>query len=137
MAATYKITGTRPGTAFLGGTNTQPVVIVECQTLPDLVYYEVNVPQQGYSADLARGAAIGYADILNTILGFQWVSGLYWSQGPGSNEELQDMVNITVSSTSGNSEAQLAPIAIVNLGPSTGEDKINALHAELDDTESS
>jgi hypothetical protein len=137
MATAFQIVGTRPGTAFLGGTNTQPVVVVEAQTLPDLVYYEVNVAQVGYTAGLARAAAIGIATIINTILSFEWVAGVSWSQGPGSNQELQDMLTITVVSTSGNSTASLAPIAITSLGPQLHEPQINALHEQLDDTEDS
>ena len=131
----FQITGTRAGTAWLGGTNTQPVTILECQTLPDLVYYEVNVPQQGFTAALARETAASYALIFNEILALPNVAGCYWSQGPGKNDELNDEVNIKVSSTSGNSESYLDPIALTALGPDLHKAQIDALHTALDNSE--
>jgi hypothetical protein len=135
LADGYQITGTRAGTAWLGGTNTQPVVIVECQTLPDLVYYEVNVPQQGYTAGSARASAIGYAAIFNTILTLDNVAGVYWSQPPGKGDELVDSANILVQSASGNSQAYYGPIALTDLGPELHQAEINALSAELTNSE--
>ena len=137
MAATYKILGTRPGTAFLGGTLTQAVVIGECQSLPNQVYFEVNVPQLNYQASLIRAAALGYADIFETILTLNNVGGVFWSQGEGKNGELQDMANILVTSASGNSAAYLSPIAITDLGPQLHQSEIDALSTELTDTENS
>lgn len=135
MADGFQVIGTRPGTAFLGGTTTQAVVIVECQTLPDLVYFEANTPQQGFTAALGEAVAQGYAEIINTIIGFSNVTNVQWSQGPGKSQELQDMLTVTVSSTSGNSTAELPPVTIASLGPQLDKTAIDSLNSELDTLE--
>ena len=134
MAFGVTVLGTRPGTEFLGGTQTRPVVVIEAQSTPSAIYFEVLVPQKGYVANLARAAALGYADIYETAAALPNVAGVFWSQGPNAAGELEDLITFTVSSTSGNSEAQLT-VPILQLGPQLHEPQIEALHAELDATE--
>lgn len=134
MAYGVTVLGTRPGTEFLGGTQTRPVVVIEAQSTPSGIYFEVLVPQKGFVADIARAAALGYADIFETVNALPHVAGVFWSQGPNAAGELEDLITITVESTSGNSEAQIVT-PILQLGPQTDLPQIDALHAELDATE--
>jgi hypothetical protein len=134
MADSYTINYTYPDLEFLGGTQTQPVVAVGMTTKPSGIQAEFRVPQAGYSASLVAAAALGYADIYETLALQPWVVGVTWSQAPQPSGELADQVTITVASTSGNSTAQLT-VLVNDLGPNDQDTKINALHAELDNTE--
>lgn len=134
MAYGVTVLGTRPGTEYLGGTQTRPVVVVEAQSIPTGIYFEVSVPQKGFVADLARAAALGYADIYETANALPNVAGVFWSQAPNAANELEDQITFTVASTSGNSEAQLT-VPLLQLGPKLDQAEIDALHNELDATE--
>lgn len=125
----------QPGTEYLGGTATRDVVFVSYNSLPSYIYFQVAVPQDGYTADLAKAAALGIADVLETLAALDWVTDVTWGQIPTSSGELQAAVTVQVRSTSGNGSANLGPWAIVKLPPNLNEPKINALHAQLDATE--
>jgi hypothetical protein len=82
-------------------------------------------------ADFAKAAALAYASIFESALKEPFVAGVFWSQEPNAAGELEDTITFTVTSTSGNSEAQYtAPIH--DLGPRLEAGAIDALHAELD-----
>ena len=134
MAYGVVVLGTRPGTEYIGGTQTRPVVIVEARSTPSAIYFECMVPQKGFAANLARAAALGYADIYETANALPHVAGVFWSEGPNAVDELETRITFVVESTSGNSEAPLT-VPILQLGPHLHEAQIEALHAELDATE--
>ncbi len=134
MAYGVVVEGTRPGMEFLGGTNTRAVVIIEAHSTPSLIYFEALVAQAGYAANLARAAALGYAVIFETANALPHVAGVFWAQAPNAAGELQDQITFTVTSTSGNSEAQLT-VPILALGAQLHEAQIAALATELDNTE--
>lgn len=124
-----------PGTEYLGGTQTRPVVFVSYKSQPSYIYFQVPVPQAIYSAAIAKAAAMGVATILETLNALPWVGGVSWGQLPTLGGELNSTATIEVVSTSGNSAALLGPWALVSLPPDLNQPKITALHNELDATE--
>lgn len=134
MADTYQVIGTRPGTEFLGGTNTRPVVVVEAATKPNGIYFEFNIPQKDFTAQSVAGPALSWSTIYETVAGLPWVTGVQWSEAPNVSQELAAQVTITVASSSGNSESQLT-FLVIDLGPKLQQAAINNLHKQLDDAE--
>ena len=134
MAETFTVVGQYPTVEFLGGIKTRNVIAVGAVTVPHGVYFEVRVSQSTYGATLVAAALLGPASIYEDLYGITGVIGVEWGQGVTAGGELQDVVTITVSSTSGNSTAQLT-VPFSQLGPQLHAPQIAALVHELDATE--
>ena len=134
MAATYTVVTTYPGLDTAGGTQTTDVVFVGITTKPHGTYVEFAIPQKGYAADLVAGAAVGWADIAETLWSLPYVVGVQWSQQVNPSNLLEVAWIITVSSTSGLSSGQIT-IANNDLGPGLGKTRIANLNEQLDETE--
>jgi len=120
---------------YLGGTNTQPVVVVGVVTAVHNIYFEVRIPQAEYSATPPKAVATGYVPIYEDIANLPNVADVAWGQRTNASGLLVDQVTIIVQSASGLSTAQLGPIDVVNLGTTDHESEINALSKELTDGE--
>lgn len=136
MADTYSIVTQYPTVEFIGGTQTQDVSAVGILTKPHGVYAEFRVPQAGMTASIVNAAALGYADIYETLFTIPGVVGVAWSQQANAVNVLQDVVTITVASTSGNSTATLS-VPLVDLGPQLHKPQIAALRKTLNEIEAS
>lgn len=120
-----------PTVEFIGGTQTQDVVVVGFVTNAHGIYAEARVIQSVYSATVARAAALSIATIVETIANLPNVAGVQWGQSTNTSGLLIDQVTITVASDSGNSSANLAPIAITALGADLHQPQIEALAKQL------
>jgi hypothetical protein len=116
---------------YIGGTNTQRVVVVGLVTNAHQVYAEARVPQNVYSAAIARGAAQAPAVIIETLFSLDNVVGVQWGQRTNASGRLIDTVLITVASDSQNSTGTLGPIDVVTLGPQLHNAQIQALNKQL------
>lgn len=134
MADTFKVRGTYPVTETLGGTKTRNMVAVGAVTVPHGVYFEVRVPQADYTASLTAAALLGPASIYEDLFDIPGVVDVAWSQGATASGQLQDLVTVVVSSTSGDSSDELT-VPFVQLGPQLHKPQIAALRAQLDATE--
>lgn len=134
MADTFQVVTQRPTLIALGGTKTLPGVEVGIVTRPSGIDIEFTVPQKGYSAQIVNAAALGWADIYETLAGLPHVSGVAWGQEQDASGNLVPIATITVESTSGNSEGQLA-YKVSDLGPKLHQAQIDALHSQLDAAE--
>lgn len=134
MASSYQIVTQRPFTQYLGGTNTQDGVLVGFTTKPSAIYGEVFVPQDVYASGGPEAPVLSLATILETVAGLDNVSDVTYGQRQNASGILIPQVTITVSSTSGNSAAQLT-YDISALGPKLHQANIDALHQKLDAAE--
>lgn len=134
MAATFTILGSRPGIAQLGTLDTTNVVFVLMETKPNGVQVEFPVAASVYSASVVHAAAEGWAQIAEGLAGQPFVAGVTSQDDIDANNNLVMVWTITVTSTSGNSEATLS-VKNQNIGPGLYADPIADLHAELDATE--
>src|SRR5215469_7305717 len=134
MAANFTVVGSRPGIAQLGTLDSQNVVFVAIETVPNGIYIEVPVAAAAYSADVAHAAAEGWAQIGEGLAAQDFVSGVGWGQDVNASNQLIVVWTITVASTSGNSEAQLV-VKNSALGPQLASQRIANLHDQLDATE--
>lgn len=134
MATSFSVVTQYPGIDVLGGTQTQDVVFVGINTIPNGTYIEFPVPQSVYSSGVVNAAAIGWATIIETVWTEEWVAGVQWTQVVNAANQLVSSVVITVTSSSGNSAGQLT-VAISQLGPKLHQPQITALHDELDASE--
>lgn len=132
MAETFDVVAQRPGTEFLGGTETRDVMFIGIVTKPDGIYLEFAVPVSLYPAAV-NAAALGWANIFETLAGLPHVAGVEWGQRV-VNGQLQPQATITVASSSGDSTGQLT-VLISSLGPKLDQAAIDKLHAQLDATE--
>jgi hypothetical protein len=132
----YAIVTQYPGIDSLGGTQTQDVIFVGINARPGTAqetYVEFPVPTNQYPA-LVEATALGWAAIVQGIWSNEWVVGLQWTQLVNASNNLVTAWIIAVTSTTGNSTGT---VTIENhaLGPSTGGDKADALHDDLDSVE--
>lgn len=123
-----------PTVEFLGGTQTRDVTAVGFTTNGHGVYYEARIPNAIYSPQQVFDYATGYTGTIEQVFNWNGVIGASWSQQPNANDELADFLTLTVSSTSGNSTAQIT-IPFTDLGVAAGVNKVTALHHNLDLTE--
>lgn len=124
-----------PSQEYIGGTNTRNVIVVGFTTHGHNVYAEVRIPAKGYSAQLARAAALGPTQIIETLFTIAGVSGVIWGQAVNPSGLLVDQVSIIVESDSGDSGAQLGPIDVSALGPQLHTPQIKALVEQLNEAE--
>jgi hypothetical protein len=134
MATNYVVVTQYPGIDVIGGSQTQDVVFVGINTVPHDTYIEFPVIQSVYSAGIVKAAAIGWAQIIEAVWDEDWVVGVQWTQVVNASNQLVSSVIITVTSSSGNSTAQLT-VPISQLGPQLHQPQITALHGQLDDAE--
>ena len=134
MATSFKVVTQYPGIDVLGGTQTQDVIFVGINTIPNSTYIEFPVPASVYSSGVVNAAAIGWATIIETVWTEEWVAGVQWTQVVNAANQLVSSVIITVASSSGNSAGQLT-VAIDQLGPKLHQAQITALHDERDAAE--
>lgn len=130
MADTYTVVNQYPGLDTLGGTQTQDVVFVGITTLPHGTYVEFPVAKSVYAKDVVAGAALGWADIAETLWKQPHVVGVQQTQVVNQSNQLTYSWIISVESDTGDSWATLT-IANNDLGPKLGLDRINALSAQL------
>ena len=116
---------------WLGGSNTKPGVTIGFTTNAHGIYGEALVFKEGYTAEVARGAAAGIATILETLANLNHVVGVEWAPQTSSPGFLYGTVTLTVASASGNSTATLGPWPITSLPPNLNAPKINALSDQL------
>lgn len=134
MADNFTVVTQYPGIDVLGGSQTQDVVFVGINTVPNGTYIEFPVLQSVYSAGVVEAAALGWATIIESVWAEKWVAGVQWTQVVNKANQLVSSVIITVESSSGNSTAQLT-VPISQLGPQLHQPQITALHNQLDDAE--
>jgi hypothetical protein len=134
MADTFTILTQRPTLISQGGNKSVAGVEVGMATHPSGIYVEFDVAEKGYSAQIVNAAALGWASIYETVAGLPNVAGVGWGQVQNTAGNLDTVVVITVTSTSGNSLAQLT-VPVTQLGPKLHQAQINALHTQLDDAE--
>jgi phage terminase large subunit-like protein len=116
---------------YIGGTKTQNVVVIGAVTNAHQTYYEARVPQQIYTAGVARAAATALAVIIETIYSLANVVGVQWGQRTNASGLLIDTVTVTVASDSQNSTGVLGPLDVVSLGPQLHNAQIQALNKQL------
>lgn len=136
MADLFAIVTSYEDVEFVGGTNTRDVQVAGAVTKPSGIYFEVRVPKSTYQQDgpsVINAAALGMANILETLVKQPHVGGVQWGQA-SSGGQLQDVAIITVLSKSGNSSS-LYTVPIVQLGPKLNATQIAAISARLDATE--
>jgi hypothetical protein len=129
--ATFEIVSQAATVEFIGGTNTQRVVVVGLVTNAHQVYAEARVPQSIYSAGVAKAAAQAPASIIETVFSLANVVGVQWGQRVNDSGRLIDTVLITVASDSGNSTGTLGPLDMSQLGPQLHNAQIQALNKQL------
>jgi hypothetical protein len=134
MAATYDVVAQRPGIQTLGGVQTQDVVFVGINTKPSGIYVEFPVLKSVYKPSIVAAAALGWANIAESLAAENWVTDVQWTELVTAGSQLQPGWVITVESTSGQSAAQLT-VANSELGPKLDAAAITALHKQLDETE--
>jgi hypothetical protein len=112
----YTVVTQYPTTEFLGGTNTQDVTAVGILTNGHGVYIEFRIPDSQYTAALGKDYAIGYTGTVEQEFLLPGVVGVSWSQEPNAQDQLVDMIEVTVQSDSGNSQAVVSfPLSQIGL----------------------
>lgn len=108
MAANYEPLGSYPDVEFLGGTLTRPVTVFRLRTIPNSVYAEMRVPTS-LVKDIDLGKArTDFAASFEKLFGNPGVAGVAWGQEQNAADQLENVVYIYVSSTSGDSSATLS-----------------------------
>jgi hypothetical protein len=133
--ASFKIVSQVATVEYIGGTNTQRVVAVGLVTNAHQVYAEARVPQNIYSANIAKAAAQAPASIIETLFSLTGVVGVQWGQDVNPSGMLVDTVLITVGSDSGLSTGTLGPLVMSQLGPQLHNAQIQALRQQLNAAE--
>lgn len=134
MADTYNVVTQYPGIDSLGGSQTQEVVFVGITTVPHGTYLEFPIPQAAYSATQVKDYSIGFSETVEAVWNNEWVVGVQWAQQVNPSNQLESVLLITVTSSSGNSSAVLT-LPESKWAPSFWNPQIDSLHTELDDSE--
>lgn len=103
----YSVVTQYPTVEFLGGTKTQDVIAVGIITDGSGIYVEFRIPANLYSTQQVKNYATGYTGTVESVAGIAGVVGAVWSQQPNAANELVDYLTLTVTSDSGNSQANL------------------------------
>lgn len=112
MADTFTVVTQSPDTEYIGGTQTRQVTTVGITTKPHGVYIEFRIPKTVYSTAQVHDYALGYSGTVEGLFAINGVVGVSWSQQPTAGGQLQDVLTITVQSTSGDSTDQFTlPLA--------------------------
>lgn len=138
MADSWQFVTSFEDVEFLGGSQTRDVLVTGIRTKPSGIYLEVRVPLDLFKregAQVVNAAALGWANIFETLARQPYVAGVQWGQ-ESLNGQLQDVAVITVASTSGDSQATLT-VPIVQLGPKLDAPAIKQLHDQLNELEAS
>lgn len=130
----YSIVGQRPDTEFLGGTQTRDVVAVGVLTEGHGIYFETRIPASIYSSAQVKDYATGYTGTIESIASIPSVAGVQWTQVVTASQELQDALILTVTSDSGNSQAQIT-LLDTYWAVSLAQPKVNALVKQLNQAE--
>lgn len=136
MAPTWDHVTTSDDVEFLGGSQTRAVIVTGIRTKPSGIYLEVRVPRSSfdkYGAQVVNAAALGMANIFETLAKQPYIAGVQWGQA-ADHGQLQDVAILTVESSSGDSQATLT-IPVVQLGPDLDHAAVAKLHGHLDDLE--
>lgn len=136
MADLFTIVTSYQDVEFLGGTNTRDVQVAGATTKQNGIYFEVRVQKQQYEQQgpsIINAAALGMANILETLSRQPNVGGVQWGQ-QSAGGQLQDVAIITVVSDSGNSSSTYT-VPIVQLGPDLNEAEIETIAHRLNQTE--
>jgi hypothetical protein len=136
MADLFETVAAYDDVEFLGGSQTRDVLVTSIRTKPSGVYIEVRVPRSlfdQYGSQVVNAAALGMANIFETLMKQPYVAGVQWGQ-QAAQGQLRDVAVITVASTSGDSQSTLT-VPVVNLGPDLDHKAITKLHDQLDATE--
>jgi len=113
---TYQILTQYPTTEFLGGTQTRDVTAVGILTNGHGVYIEFRIPDSLYSTTQVKDYSIGYTGTVEQEFLLPGVVGVSWSQEPNAQDDLVDMIEVTVQSTSGNSQGRVSfPLSQIGL----------------------
>lgn len=136
MASNYSIVTQYPGIDTLGGTRTQDVVFIGFVTQPNGTYAEAPVTAQDYTATAAALTAESWANAIEEVWLHPFVVGVQWTQIVNPSNQLVPSVIVTVSSTSGESQAQLT-LPMAKLPANAYGPQIEALHEQLDAAEAS
>lgn len=136
MADNYTIVGQYPDVEVLGGAKTQDVQKIQVTTLPHNVYFETSLPRKYATTANIVNQVNGFAIIYEMLFDIPGVAAVSWTQEPNASGLLEDHVIVYVTSTSGESEAQLDfPYSRFNqdvIAPA-----VKKLRASLDATEAS
>lgn len=107
MADNYTIVGQYPDVEVLGGSKTQDVQKVQVTTAPHGVYFETSLPRKFATTANIKDQVNGFALIYELLFDIPGVAAVAWTQEPTASGLLEDHVIVYVTSTSGESEAQL------------------------------
>ena len=127
-----------PDVEFIGGAKVRPVLVASGFTVPHDIYFEYRYPSASYTPQDVRAAALGYSLIIEDLYQIAGVAAVSWTQIETPQGLLQDGVNITVSSTSGNSSDDLViPFSklsqnVSGPGVVSAETQVADLRAKLD-----
>jgi hypothetical protein len=136
VAAEYEVITSYEDVEFLGGAQTRDVLVTGIRTKPSGIYIEVRIPMTVYKqigAPAVASTALGFRNIYELLLQQEGVAGVQWGQ-VSKNGQLADVAVVTVSSSSGNSEATLE-VPYSKLAPTFDEPMILKLRKQLDATE--
>jgi len=137
MAETFEIAGgAYEDVEFVGGTSTQAVIVTPIRTKPSGIYIEVRVLKSAFEkngASVVNAAALGWADIFETLAKQPHVGGVQWGQQQAGGQ-VEDVAIITVVSSSGASSDSLT-VPVNALGPKLDETAIAALAKKLNELE--
>jgi hypothetical protein len=136
MAAQYTIVTQYPGIDVLGGTQTQDVVYIGFVTIPNGTYAEAPVNALGYSATTVALTAESWANAIEEVWDHPFVVGVQWTEVVNQSNQLVPSVIVTVSSSSGDSAAQVT-IPMAKLPANAYGGQIDNLHSQLDAAEAS
>jgi hypothetical protein len=136
VAETFEVRTQYPTVEFLGGSQTRPVMAIGYVTKPSLIYLEVRIPKNLYSAELVKDYGIGYSGTVEAVAQLNGVQGMVWQQAQQPDGTLIDQMVIYVSSTSGDSAGSFI-LPFGQLAPKWATPKIKALRDQLDEAEAS
>lgn len=136
MADTFAVRTQYPTVEFVGGSQTRQVMTVGYVTKPHGVYVEVRIPKAIYSAEEVRNEGIGYSGMIEDLFNLPGVTDMTWTQRQRQDGTLVDEMVVYVTSSSGESAAELTvpfdQLTRPGLGP-----PVARLRKQLDEAEAS
>jgi len=105
MAANFEKVFQRQTEELVGGTRIRDVIEVGFTTLPTEIYAQTRIDLSFWTADEVNAMVTNLADYIETVAGYPYIAGLSYIQDINAAGLLIDVMEIIVTSDSGNSSA--------------------------------
>jgi len=131
MAENFTIVYQRQTEELVGGSRVRDVMEIGFETIPSDIYAQFRLALGSYNTTFVEPVASHIAEEIEQVAAFNNVAGMFYIQDINAAGLLIDVMEIIVTSTSGNSSGVLH-LRIPQLSPFVSAPLVNALVAKLD-----